>query len=304
MAIPDYQALMRPLLEKAQGGEWRMVDLARLIADDLMLIAEERIRRLPSDRQQVFNNRLHWAKLHLSRARLVEPISHGVFRTSSSGTAFLRKHNGAISVAMLKQLPDYQQAEAETGSPQFISVPSIAPTDQATPQERIANAQSEIAMALSIALLERVREAGPAFFEALIVRLLVAMGYGGTHENAARAIGGSGDGGIDGVIDEDRLGLDRVYLQAKCYQASSVIGSPDLQSFVGALTGKKASKGVFVTTSSFSQPARDFVDGLPMRVSLIDGRTLAALMIEHSVGVRTEEKIILQAIDEEFFDPS
>lgn len=301
MAIPDYQALMRPLLELTREKTWRMTELAPVIASKLGLTEEERLRRLPSDRQTYLANRLHWAKYHLARAGLIDVVGPGVFRATARGDAFLAGHAGAITVSILKQIDAYAAADDTPAHPYPGQSAAI---DQATPQERITAAQAEINSALATELLDRIYRSGPSFFETLIVQVLVAMGYGGTHENAAKAIGGSGDGGVDGVIDEDRLGLDQIYVQAKCYQADTVIGRPALQGFVGALAGKNAAKGVFVTTSSFAQTARDYIRSVPQRISLIDGRMLAALMIEHDVGVRTEETIVMQAIDEEFFDPS
>ena len=177
--------------------------------------------------------------------------------------------------------------------------PSIE--NSTTPEERIEVASQELHVALRKELLQRIVENSPEFFEQLIVDLLVAMGYGGTHKNAATQLGRSGDGGVDGMINEDRLGLDRVYVQAKRYASTTLIGRPDVQGFVGSLVGLGATKGVFVTTSSFSNQAREFVRHLSQRVILLDGQTLADLMIEHGVGVRTAQTVTLKRLDEDFF---
>ena len=176
-----------------------------------------------------------------------------------------------------------------------------SPEASSTPEERIEAAYQELHSTLRRELLERISQNSPAFFEQLIVDLLVAMGYGGTHKNAAQQLGRSGDGGVDGVINEDRLGLDRVYVQAKRYAAGNSVGRPDIQGFVGSLVGLGATKGVFVTTSTFSSGARDFVRHLSQRVILIDGQTFADLMIEHGVGVRTSQTLTLSRLDEDFF---
>ena len=172
---------------------------------------------------------------------------------------------------------------------------------EVTPEEQIEAAHQAMEAALRAELLERMIQNSPSFFEHLIVELLVAMGYGGSHKNAAAQLGRSGDGGVDGVIKEDRLGLDRVYVQAKRYAQGNVVGRPDIQGFVGSLVGLGASKGVFVTTSTFSQQAREFVRHLAQRVVLLDGRDLAGLMIEHNVGVRTTRAIEVKRLDEDFF---
>jgi restriction system protein len=203
---------------------------------------------------------------------------------------------------MLLNVPSFREFyEADTPTPSKDTEETVQPTQTRTPDEDIDAAHQKLSSALRADLLERIAQNTPDFFEQLIVDLLVAMGCGGSHKSAATQLGRSGDGGVDGVINEDRLGLDRVYVQAKRYASSSVVGRPDIQAFVGSLVGLGATKGVYVTTSSFTSQAREFVRHLSQRVILIDGQELADLMIEHGVGVRTSRTIEFKRVDEDFF---
>ncbi|MBS0254258.1 MAG: restriction endonuclease [Proteobacteria bacterium] len=303
MPIPDYQSLMLPVLTIAAQGETRAAVVAQAIGDQLGLSDEERLEMLPSGKQSVLINRIHWAKFYMSKAGLIDVPKRGVFVASASGRALLATKPLRIDVELLKSFPSfaefYRQASEREEVAVSQAVSSIAALD-ATPEEQIEIAQSTLAAALKAELLQRVLEQSPTFFEGLIVDLLVAMGYGGSHEDAARQLGKSGDGGVDGVIDEDRLGLDRIYVQAKHYTAGSV-GRPEVQGFVGSLVGLGANKGVFVTTSGFSKQALDYVRGLQQRVILIDGARLTELMMEYGVGVRTSRVIEVKRLDEDFF---
>jgi restriction system protein len=303
MTIPDYQSLMLPVLRIAALGETKVPDAAERIADELGLTQAERDEILPSGRQRILHNRIHWAKFYMTKAGLIDSPARGRFVASAEGRKLLAGNPQAIDVDTLRAFPAfvqfYEASRAET-SPDTPMSPT-APEATATPEEQIDAAQSVLHAALKADLLQRILAQSPTFFERAIVDLLVAMGYGGSHEDAARRIGKSGDGGIDGVIDEDRLGLDRIYVQAKRYAAHVGVGRPEVQSFVGSLVGFGASKGVFVTTSSFSAPATDFVRHLPQRVILIDGDRLADLMIEHGVGVRVARTVEVKRLDEDFF---
>ena len=303
MAIPDYQALMLPVLRLAATGVTRVPDAATAIADQLGLTEAEREEMLPSGRQRVLHNRIHWAKFYMAKAGLIDSPARGRFVASAEGLALLATQPAAITVETLKTYPAFAQFYAgdAQASPAEALVAEAAATATATPEEQIDAAQSVLHAALKTELLQRVLAQSPAFFERAIVDLLVAMGYGGSHEGAALSLGRSGDGGVDGVIDEDRLGLDRIYVQAKRYAPHVGVGRPDVQGFVGSLVGFGATKGVFVTTSSFSAPAIDFVRHLPQRVVLIDGTRLAELMIEHGVGVRVSRTIAVKRLDEDFF---
>lgn len=303
MAIPDYQTLMLPVLKIAAEGETRVPLVAEIIADQFGLSDEEREEMLPSGKQRLLHNRVHWAKFYMAKAGLLNSPKRGVFEASLEGKALLSTKPVRIDVETLKSCPRFAEFYGQTGAgkePDHVSAAKAATTSDATPEEQIDAAQAVLAAALKADLLQRVLEQSPAFFERLIVDLLVAMGYGGSHDNAARQLGKSGDGGIDGIVDEDRLGLDRIYVQAKRY-ASTVIGRPEIQGFVGSLVGLGANKGVFVTTSTFSKQAIDYAKALQQRVILIDGAKLSELMIEFGVGVRSSRVIDVKRLDEDFF---
>lgn len=308
MTIPDYQSLMFPVLRLAADGETRVPDAAEKLADQLGLSVAEREEMLPSGRQRIFHNRIHWAKFYMTKAGLIDSPARGRFVASQAGRALLATNPAGINVDTLKTYPAfaefYASTTSSTGNTDAVSASAgetIDVTTSATPEEQIDAAQAVLHQALKADLLQRILAQSPAFFERAIVDLLVGMGYGGSHENAARRLGKSGDGGIDGVIDEDRLGLDRIYVQAKRYASHVSVGRPEVQGFLGSLVGVGAAKGVFVTTSSFSAPATDFVRHLPQRIVLIDGDRLADLMIEHGVGVRIARTVEVKRLDEDFF---
>lgn len=303
MTIPDYQTLMLPVLRAAEEGEVRVPFVADLIAERIGLSDAEREEMLPSGKQRILHNRVHWAKFYMSKAGLLDSPKRGVFRASEAGRALLAERPERIDVELLKSYPafaDFYGQDVTGVEPDTLSTSVTAGGSVATPEEQIDAAHTILNAALKAEILQRILEQSPAFFERLIVELLVAMGYGGSHEDAARQLGKSGDGGIDGVIDEDRLGLDRIYVQAKRY-ASASIGRPEVQGFVGSLVGMSASKGVFVTTSSFSKQAVDYVKTLQQRVILIDGQRLSELMIEFGVGVRINRVVEVKRLDEDFF---
>ncbi|WP_343685568.1 restriction endonuclease [Asticcacaulis sp.] len=307
MSVPDYQSLMLPVLELAAKGEWRVADIADPIADSFGLSLEEREEMLPSGKQRLLHNRIHWAKFYLSRAGLIHSPARGRFTSTPEGRQLLSSNPQRIDTASLMLIPQFREFYQREGTVQrseeklspAVST-SLENTD--TPEEQIEKAHRAIDGALREELLDRILQNSPSFFEQIIVDLLVSMGYGGSHVDAAKKLGRSGDGGIDGIINEDRLGLDRVYIQAKRYAIGNSVGRPDVQGFVGSLVGLGASKGVFVTTSSFSHQAKDFVRHLSQRVVLIDGQTLANLMIEHGVGVRTYRVVEFKRLDEDFFN--
>lgn len=299
---------MLPVLRLAADGETRVPDAAEKLAEQLGLSVAEREEMLPSGRQRIFHNRIHWAKFYMTKAGLIDSPARGRFVASQAGRALLATNPAGINVDTLKTYPAFAEFYASstlgTGSTDAASTgagETIDATTSATPEEQIDAAQAVLHQALKADLLQRILTQSPAFFERAIVDLLVGMGYGGSHENAARRLGKSGDGGIDGVIDEDRLGLDRIYVQAKRYASHVSVGRPEVQGFLGSLVGVGAAKGVFVTTSSFSAPAIDFVRHLPQRIVLIDGDRLADLMIEHGVGVRTSRTVQVKRLDEDFF---
>ncbi|WP_343713661.1 restriction endonuclease [Inquilinus sp.] len=307
MAVPDYQMLMLPVLRHSALGETRVPDLEDQIADEFGLTTEERDQLLPSGRQKILHNRIHWAKFYMGKAGLIDSPRRGRFIASEAGRALLARNPERIDVELLLEYPSFRDfyrggagTVGEVGSAPDTSLPTSEPTSAITPEEQIEAAYLALQSALRSELLQRILQNSPSFFEHVIVDLLVAMGYGGSRRSAATQLGRSGDGGVDGVINEDRLGLDRVYIQAKRYSQGSV-GRPEVQGFVGSLVGLGATKGVFVTTSSFSQQAKDFVQHLAQRVILIDGQRLADLMIEHNVGVRVSRAVEFKRLDEDFF---
>jgi restriction system protein len=255
----------------------------------------------------VLHNRIHWTKFYLGKAGLIDQPRRGRFVASQEGRALLAQNPDKINLDTLLEYPAFRDwyrreqvndtAVASAGE-QSASIGSPA---SKTPEEQIESAHQALHSALREELLQRILQNTSGFFEQVIVELLVAMGYGGSLRNAATQLGRSGDGGVDGVINEDRLGLDRVYVQAKRFAQGHSVGRPDVQGFVGSLVGLGATKGVFVTTSSFSNQATDFVKHLSQRIILIDGQRLADLMIEHNVGVRLSRAIEFKRLDEDFF---
>ncbi len=254
---------------------------------------------LPSGRQRIIHNRIQWAKFYLARAGLLETPKRGRFVASATGRKLLATHPAKIDTQYLLSIPAFREFYRNSQSEDNAEVTPNPP--KATPEEVIEAEFNKAQAALRVELLDRILQNGPTFFEHLIVDLLVAMRYGGSHKNAAEQLGRSGDGGVDGVINEDVLGLDRIYVQAKRYSPGTSVGRPEIQAFTGSLVGLGATRGVFVTTSSFSAPATDFADRIPQRIILIDGKRLTELMIEHSVGVRTSRTLSFKRLDEDFF---
>lgn len=304
--IPDYQTLMRPVLECAAQGEVRIGDAIEQLADKLGLSQEERGQMLRSGRQTTFANRIHWAKLYLVRAGLIESTRRSYFRITSRGQAALADAHAVINNAYLAQFKEFQDFKARLSQPDQESPDVVLPEGEETgetPYEALRRAHGELTTGLAAELLDRVSNSTPAFFERLIVDLLIAMGYGGSSQEAGRALGQSGDNGVDGVIDQDPLGVDQIYVQAKRYTEGNNIGAGAIRDFYGALSLKKAQKGIFVTTSSFSNAAMETARGLGSRIVLIDGLQLTRLMIRYNVGCRDEEVLHLKKIDEDFFEP-
>lgn len=307
MAVPDYQTLMLPVLQSSQHGEVRIGDVVDNIATAFGLTDADRAELVPSGKQTTLVNRISWAKTYLKQAGLVEYTRRAHFKASAKGLSVLAEKPERIDINFLARFPEFNQfrekRSSETSDAQNVEVPeTVLKPHERTPEEEMRAAHSQLNESLGQELLDRIRISPPAFFESLIVSLLVAMGYGGTVSEAGRAIGKSGDDGVDGVIDQDPLGLDRVYIQAKRYQADSNIGSGAIRDFFGSLDMHKAVKGLFVTTSAFSSAAKETVEKLGKRIVLIDGRTLAQLMIRYNVGCRSEAVLEIKRVDEEFFD--
>ncbi len=304
MPSPDFQTLMLPVLESAADGEVAVRDVIVQLSDRFGLTPEERRQRIPSGRAPAMGNRVGWAKTYLKKARLIESTGHGLYRITDRGRKVLAEKPEKINLAYLSRFEEIREFRSSTGTTDGESSESSKAddhADEATPDEILRTTHERIENALAAEVLDRVLGSAFDFFEKLVVDLLVRMGYGGSRENAGRRIGRSGDEGIDGVIDEDALGLDQIYIQAKRYKPEHSIDASTIREFIGSLEGVNASKGVFVTTSSFTQPAKDFAQKVAHRVILIDGEQLARLMVRHNVGVRVEDVLEVKRIDEDFF---
>lgn len=302
--IPDYQTLLRPVLAKSAHGETEVSKVVELLANEFSLSPAEREQVVPNGKQTTFANRVHWAKSYLKMAGLVEYTGRGRFVATDAGKSVLAS-NDKIDRKYLLKIPAFREYQDRT--PQDVQNGQeghSASESLITPDETMRIAYQRINDALSAELIDRILTAPPKFFEEVIVDLLVAMGYGGTSEDPGRAIGKSGDDGIDGVIDQDPLGVDQIFVQAKRYQLDSNIGSGAIREFFGALSLKRANKGIFVTTSNFSQAAHETARGLGSRIVLIDGQQLARLMIRYNIGCRDEQVLHIKKIDEDFFDQS
>jgi restriction system protein len=296
MAIPDFQSIMLPLLQFCEDGkEHSNQEALDALASQFHLSDSERKQLLPSGQQRIFDNRVAWARAHMKMALLIENPRRGIFRITERGKSVLAQSTSAINLKFLRQYPEYVNNREK---PQAEAASSSEPGIQ-TPEEQIEQAYEAVRETLAREILQQLKSTSPSFFEKVVVDVLVRMGYGGSLKDAGQAIGHSGDEGIDGVINEDKLGLDSIYIQAKRWEAT--ITRPEIQKFAGALQGKRATKGVFITTSDFSTGAKEFVNSISSKIILIDGNHLANLMIDYGVGVSTEAIYELRKIDSDFF---
>jgi restriction system protein len=307
MAIPDYQTLMLPVLKQAAAGEVRIGDVVDRLALEFQLSDEELAELVPSGKQTTFSNRVHWAKSYLKQAELVEATKRAHFTITPRGKVILGQNLARIDIKFLRQFAEFVDFQNRTRAEVRSEIHHVAASDgqssdAQTPDDLMRLTSQTIHAALGNDILDRLRLSKPAFFERVVVQLLLAMGYGGTLAQAGKAIGKSGDNGVDGVIDQDTLGLDRVYVQAKRYNEDVTVGPGDIRDFFGSLDMHKASKGLFVTTSSFTKSASETAEKLGKRIVLIDGRDLTKLMIRFNVGCRVEEIFEMKRIDEEFFE--
>lgn len=305
MAVPTYEDLMLPVLDAIRDGQPCPARVLReRVAAAIGLSDEDRALRIKSG-ARVFDNRVHWAVTYMAQADLIERPRRGVVQISARGREVLNKNPSRIDNTLLSQFEEFlefkQRARERGGRDERDTPVREAAQGQSTPKETLSAAVAEANAAVATELLNRIREQDPAFLEDLVLRLLTAMGYGG-REGAAEHLGRSGDQGLDGVIRQDALGLDRVYVQAKRYAADRPVSRPDIQAFVGALHGAQADRGVFITTSRFTPDAIDYADRVPARLVLIDGARLSELMITHNIGVQDDEIFTLKKIDEDFFD--
>jgi restriction system protein len=300
MSIPDFQSVMLPLL-KAIGDcqEHVMRNVTKNIADRFNLSEEERQEMLPSGQTTLIANRVGWAKTYLKNAGLLEQPKRGIVRITEAGKAVLADSPSSIDMRYLERFPAYLAFRDRSHSSDDDGELVTTVTPQ-TPEEMVEEGYKTLRDALAAELLEQVAGCTTTFFERLVVELLVNMGYGGSIEDAGKAVGKTADGGIDGRIKEDRLGLDEIVVQAKKW--AGPVGRPEVQAFVGSMEGFRAKKGVFITTSTFSQPALDYVKMIERKIVLIDGATLANLMIDFGVGVTTYRMFVLRRIDSDYFE--
>jgi restriction system protein len=302
MAVPDFQSLMRPLLAlHAGGGQHRRPEIRELLAQEFKMTQEERDEILPSGRQPRFNNRVNWATVYLVRAGLLASPSRGVTEITPRGEELLTTQAERIDLSVLDQFPEFREfrqrkPEVSQGA---SGPPSQMASDDETAEERLEAAHEELEAALAEELLARLLARDDVFFENVVLDVLVGMGYGGSKREAAERVGRSGDGGIDGVIREDRLGLDAIYVQAKKWNPDRHVGPREVREFIGALQDAEAIKGVLMTTSRFSPEASALAER--RRIVLIDGRRLAKLMIDVQVGVSRLRSLELSRIDEDYF---
>jgi restriction system protein len=298
MAVPDFQTIMSPLLKVAEDGqEHSGHDFLDKLAIHFKLNDEDLNELLPSGKQTRFYNRVGWARTYLIKSKLLEMPRRSYYRITQMGKDVLKGNPSRIDMNYLKRFPEYLEfKEKENEREEKKQSDEI---EESTPEEILENAYQEIRDNLALEALENVMSCSPAFFERLVVELLVEMGYGGSRREAARAVGQTGDEGIDGIIDEDKLGLDTIYIQAKKW--ANNVGRPEIQKFVGALAGKRARKGIFITTSSFSSDAIKYVSEIDSKVILMDGKELAELMIDHNVGVTEVTSYKLKRIDSDYF---
>jgi len=301
MAVPDFQTIMLPLLEMlGDGMEHSLSEMLAGLGARLNLTEDDLTERIPSGVQTRLYNRVCWSTTHLKKAAIIHNTGRGRFRITPRGTELLKKKPQKIDISLLNTYREYIEFRQLSRPKDVKAVElSLQPDPTKTPDELLYESYEAIRKTLASEVVDTVKSCSPSFFERLVVELLVKMGYGGTLEDAGKAIGKSGDGGIDGIIKEDRLGLDVIYLQAKRWEAT--VGRPELQAFAGALLGKQARKGVFITTSNFSSGAKSYVDTITSNIILIDGEQMAELMIDYNVGVSVAATYEIKKIDSDYF---
>jgi len=298
MTIPVFQQIMLPLLQLLQDKqEHSLRQVIDSLTNQFNLTEEEQHELLPSGKQAIFDNRVGWARTHLKKAGLLESTRRGFFRITDRGLQVLKQKPTKIDVKFLNQFEEFRE---------FRAIRREKPTEpdeeesETTPEEALANAYQDLKNNLASELLQQLKASSSRQFENIVIDLLVAMGYGGSRKEAAKAIGRSGDEGIDGIINEDRLGLDVIYIQAKKWE-STTVGRPEIQKFAGALQGQHARKGIFMTTSNFSKEAADFASRVDNKIILLDGDTLVQYMIDHNIGVTPSVNYEVKKIDLDYF---
>ncbi len=300
MSVPVYQTIMLPLLELlGDRQEHSLRESIDSLASRFKLSPEQRKELLPSGRQAVFDNRVGWARTYMKKAGYIESTKRGFFRITESGLEVLKQNPKVINIKFLDQSSQFQEFLNISRKKQTSGVSEVG--SELTPEETLAKVYDSLRNTLANDLLERLKSGSSSLFEDIVLDLLIAMGYGGSRRDAAEAIGRAGDEGIDGIIKEDRLGLDAVYIQAKKWD-NTTVGRPEIQKFAGALQGQRAKKGIFITTSSFSREADEFASNIDNRIILLDGKKLVQLMIDHNVGVSLHTKYEVKKIDSDYFN--
>ncbi len=301
MAVPDYQSFLLPLLSFLQDGlEHPSREAYDAMAKLFALTESDCKELLPSGQQAKYENRIGWALTYLTKAGLCEKPGRGKFQITQRGQGVLQQKPATINNKFLLQFSEFQQFQGRSPKAQDEAA-QIADTETVqTPEEILQGSYQSLQAELAEEMLQRLKACSPGFFERVVVDLLVAMGYGGSRKEAGQAIGGSGDGGVDGIISEDPLGLDSIYIQAKRWEGT--VGRPVIQAFAGSLEGFRARKGVMITTSDFSKEARDYVTRIEKKIVLINGEMLAELMIESDVGVDEKERFVIKKIDNDYFE--
>ncbi len=299
MAVPDFQSIMLPLLELFEDGkDHSSGEVLELLAKAFNLTDEDRKELLPSGRQRSFDNRVGWARTYLVKARLIQIVRRGTYVITDRGKNVLNENPSAINIKYLKKFPEILQFIGH--KPKDTTGPNNDDEDtDKTPEEILESGYLRLRKELAAELFDEIKNNSPQFFENLVIDLLVAMGYGGSRKDAGEAIGRAKDGGVDGIIKEDKLGLDVIYVQAKRWE--NTVGSPAVQAFAGSIEGFKAKKGVFITTSSFSKSASEYVKSIEKRIILIGGQELVELMIDYNIGVTEVDKYVIKRVDTDYF---
>jgi restriction system protein len=300
MAVPEYQKFFLPVLRIAgDKKDHSYGEMYSLVAKEFNLTEEDRAELLPSGTARKFDNRVAWTITYLSKARLLDRVARGVFRISERGRQVLQKNPTELNNKFLRQFPEFVEFTRGTRV-QTKKEDELEEDNVGTPFETLELAYQSLRKTLAQDFLDRIKTCSPKFFETLVVDLLVAIGYGGSRKDAGQAVGRSGDDGIDGIIKEDKLGLDVVYIQAKRWEAT--VGRPTVQEFTGSLEGHRARKGVLITTSRFSQDAKEYVGRIEKKIVLIDGEQLAQLMIDHRIGVTEVSSYVVSRVDSDYFE--
>ncbi len=303
MPVPDYQSFMLPLLYcLADGQERKSREIYDALAIQFQLTEDDKKELLPSGQQAKYENLIGWAGTYLTKAGLLEKPVRGTYRITDRGLDILKSSPDRVDAKFLRRFPEFEAFQGRSHKPHQANyeIEPETPVDCQTPEEILQESYQALKVELAEEILQKLKSSSPAFFERVVVDLLVGMGYGGSRKEAGKAIGRSGDGGIDGIISEDPLGLDNIYIQAKRWEGT--VGRPVVQAFAGSLEGFRARKGVVITTSDFSKEAREYVTLIEKKIILINGDLLVDLMIDHNIGVDEKERFVVKKIDSDYFE--